>query len=73
MKAKLPKKLQERLDKCNGHWCECGAYGEFECGCFADWRSEDEVVMDWMRGHESTRHSVLDAYFLMRDGRSYYE
>lgn len=62
IKAKLPKKLQERLDKCNGHGCICGAYGECECGCLADWRSEDEVVMDWMRGNESTRHRVLDAY-----------
>ena len=62
MKAKLPKKLQERLDKCTGHGCICGAYGECECGCLADWRSEDEVVMDWMRGNEGTRHGVLDAY-----------
>jgi len=34
----------------NGYRCECGAYGEHECGCGADWTDQrvydlqDEVV-----------------------------
>lgn len=63
METKLPKELLEELSLCNGVECECFAYGECECGCSADWRSSDQVVMDWMREYPDTRHEILDAYF----------
>lgn len=58
----LPKELKKELANCRGYDCECSAYYEGECCCPADWRSRDEVVMDWVRKHPQTREVVIDAY-----------
>lgn len=64
----LPKELLSQLSNCSGVNCECCAYGECECGCEADWRSRDEVVMEWMREYSDTRHEILDAYLPKEQG-----
>lgn len=58
----LPKKLQQALAHDGGKDCTCYAWAECECACLADWRSDDEVVMDWIRAHPESRDRVLDDY-----------
>lgn len=62
VEKQLQDELMEQIKHCNGVDCGCEAYGECECACEADWRSPDEVVMQWMREHPSTRYEVLDIF-----------
>ena len=49
--TKLPDDLLHDLEHCDGYDCTCYAYYDGECGCYADWRSQDEVVMDYVRAY----------------------
>jgi len=61
---KLPKRLRDKLAKSNGYGCTCHAWNEGECGCLADWRSKDEIMMDWLLGHQDAdANKLLEAYF----------
>lgn len=39
--------LKEILDYAPGMTCKCHAYGEYECGCDADWTSKQVYFLKW--------------------------
>lgn len=44
VRGDVRKFLRKVQDHHRGKGCQCGAYGECECGCKADWRSKREVA-----------------------------
>lgn len=59
---KLPTELRKRLKHNNGVDCRCHAWSDSECGCGANWQTDDEVVMNWLREHPDNRHDILDIF-----------
>lgn len=55
-----------------GGGCICGAYGESECGCDVDWRSNEEIAamaaLDYCLYMLKTNHSnQTEIYNIIRD------
>lgn len=61
--SKLPAKLVKELSKSDGRGCTCYAWWSGECGCDADWRSKDEILVDWIWRHPGCDVAeLMDAY-----------
>ena len=59
----VPQRLRNALAKSDGKGCQCFALYSGECSCDADWRSKDEVLIDWIWRHPGCDvASLIDTY-----------
>ena len=63
--VEIPPDLRDLLSKSDGAECTCNAWNSDECACLeADWRSKDEILVDWIWRHpECDVSALMDAYF----------
>ena len=55
----VPQRLRNALAKSDGKGCQCFALYSGECSCDADWRSMDEILIDWIWSASRHRMNTL--------------